>query len=88
MCIRDRVVPAKVVIYNNGTTPVTGFTVSLNLNGPTVLTNILPYTNTLAPFRTDTLTFPDYTFMFTGPFNVRAIISQAGPDDILSLIHI
>lgn len=77
-----KVVPAKVVIYNNGTTPVTGFTVSLNLNGPTVLTNILPYTNTLAPFRTDTLTFPDYTFMFTGPFNVRAIISQAGPDDI------
>lgn len=77
-----KVVPAKVVIYNNGTTPATGFTVSMVLNGPAPLTNVLPYTGTLAPFRTDTLTFPDYTFMFTGPYNVRGIIAQAGPDDI------
>jgi len=79
-----KVVPAKVVVYNNGTTPATGFTVSMVLNGPAPLTNVLPYTGTLAPFRTDTLIFPDYTFMFTGPYNVRGIIAQAGPDDIPS----
>lgn len=79
-----KVVPARVVIYNNGTTPVSGFTVNMHLSGPAPMVNTIPYTGTLAPFRTDTLSFPDYTFLFTGSYSVRGIIVQAGPDDIPS----
>ncbi len=79
-----KVVPAKLVIYNNGTTPVSGFTVGMYLTGPTISTNIISYNNTLAPFTADTLTFPDYNFTFIGNHSIRGIITQAGPDDIPS----
>ncbi|MBN8671139.1 MAG: T9SS type A sorting domain-containing protein [Chitinophagales bacterium] len=79
-----KVVPAKLVIYNNGTTPVSGFTVGMYLTGPTTSTNVIPYTKTLAPFTSDTLTFPDYNFTFIGNHSVKGIINQAGPDDIPS----
>lgn len=75
-----KVVPARVVIYNNGSAPASTFNVNMNLTGPGPLTNIITYPGTLAPFRTDTLSFPAYTFMFTGNYQVRAFITQGGPD--------
>lgn len=73
-------VPARVVVYNNGSAPASTFNINLNLSGPAPMTNIITYSGTLAPFRTDTLTFPNYTFMFIGSYQVRAFITQGGVD--------
>lgn len=75
-----KTVPARVVIYNNGTTAVSSFNVGMYLTGPAPVANNIFYSNTLAPFTTDTLSFPDYTFMFIGTFGVQGIISQTSAD--------
>ncbi len=65
-------IPARIVIYNNGSAPQSNFVVTVNLNGPTTATNSFTYTNTLAPFRTDTLWFASYVLQLPGIYTVRA----------------
>lgn len=77
-------IEAKVVVYNNGSAAQTNFSVHTELSGPIIQSNNILYTNTLAPFTTDTLLITTYVLQLPGIYNVRARTSLAGDANIIN----
>ncbi|MBS1771609.1 MAG: T9SS type A sorting domain-containing protein [Bacteroidetes bacterium] len=67
-------IPVRAVIYNNGSVAQSGFTVVAKLTGPAPATNTYSYTNTLLPFKTDTISLATYNFNITGSFAVKSYV--------------
>ncbi|OSZ81836.1 hypothetical protein CAP35_00785 [Chitinophagaceae bacterium IBVUCB1] len=77
-------IPARIVVYNNGSAPQTNFTVTVNLTGPVPATNSFVYSNVLAPFRTDTLWFTSYVLQIPGMYRVQAHTALSGDVNIFN----
>ncbi len=71
-------IPVRVVIYNNGTAAQSNFNVAVNLTGPATSSFSTLYTNTLQPFRTDTLSLTSYNLFFPGQYTVTAHTQLSG----------